>query len=484
MRAQAAVALALALFACGEAAPMRTPPAAPPTPVTPTATTAVVPPELDAPPPAPAPAPRRPEPELPLLVRTTLDSGLVVGVARIPDAALCSVSLVIEAGGLDDRPGVAELAAAHIAAGAAGGFAGDRDFLRARGEVGELSIDVEAHRLVFTLQAAPEELTAAITHLGRLVARPALDQGRFLQLRTTAIELAESRSRDEPAAVARELVTRVLLGGGDPTSRRAVTGTRSELTRIRHGHVSAFYQSHAHPKRVWLLLVGAVGDVTPSIETAFAPLAKRGNKKLAPIPPAALEPMNAGGPRRVFLIDDPKASEARVFAVRAATRSSDHDALAILSATATVAPPGFTVWSERRAATAGALAEVRTTIASLDGLAPTSEEIITAKKKLLTGLPLLAHDPVALGAWLRLTTGAGLGDTHGLGIGQRLASLEPARVHALVESLAPTRVVVVFGDGDQIAAPLRTIGDVWVVDPRRGFDVIEKLPFVPKDDAG
>ncbi len=458
----------------------------------------------DAPPPLPLdldtpPAPRtsigaRPAPELPALTRHELASGLVVGHAPLPGAEMFSVSLVIEAGALDDRPGVAELFATQIAAGAASEHTGPKDFLAAAARWGELDVTVQAHRVVFTLEASPDELPDALRHLGQLVARPVMNGTRFTLARDRAVQHAEAASRDDVRGTALELASRALLGDGDPTSRLALRATRSELTRVRHSDVGTFHQRHVHPKRAWVLVVGpSVKALDTQVQTAFAALGKRKQRKLHPLAPRPqLTGMPPTAPRRVYLIDAPQSDTVRVFAVRARVHASpaDEDALTVL---AKLLPPpaemlpragGWLLVCSESAPVKQAPLATLAAVTDLDGLVVDDAAVDRAKRQESHTLELLADDPFELASWLLGVTARRLPDDHGHGIGARIAAVQPDHVSGLLGSTPPTRLVVVVADGDQTKEALRAVGEVWTVDPRRGYDVVEKLSFAPADDAG
>jgi predicted Zn-dependent peptidase len=344
---------------------------------------------------------------------------------------------------------------------------------------------VGGHRLTWTVEVPPENLDGALGHLGRSVARPTLSPAGWAAERTAAMQRAGAWSRDRPDAVVRELLTRALLGAGESTSRRAVVGTRSELSRIRHSHVASFYKAHVHPKRAWLLIVGPhpPADLVTRVDEAFAGLAKRSKRKLPATDAKAttLEGPPSTTPRRVFLIEDPKSDHATIYAVRwrSTCDAEGLDLVPVLDAATPhahpfVLGPGLAMWTVRRVTTSAVVKAAEDAIADLDEIAISKKGFEHARARALTELSLRASDPSSLATWYR-NLRHDLPDDHGAELGRRLQDAEVEAAATLLQGFEHARILVVLGDGDVLEQPLRALGEVQIIDPRRGFDVTKTL---------
>lgn len=383
-----------------------------------------------------------------------------LGVVELTEASLHRATLVIEAGGLDDRPGVAQLVGRQLEEASPG-----------------VEIEVREHRI--TLSVSREDPEEALTTLAKVVARQRLPHATFNRVRDTAMEHAVAWSRDRPDEVTRELLTRVLLGGGASTSRAAVVATRSELSRIRRQHVDAFYRAHVHPERAWLLWVGPSAPASEEVDLAFATFLARGKSKLAPTAARATA-LSGPADTRVFVIETPQTDHARVVVVRhiPTLDAGGFDRLEVLEEVdagpdfTRLGPGGF-FWTEASLPNESVVNVTKAAVAALDSVA--IADFAHAKKQRVTRAPLIAASSETLSSWLLHVTAHGLPGSYGQDYGRRMLALDGAATNAWLAEQAPTRVIVVWGDGDVLASGLRALGEVQIVDPRRGFAVRRTL---------
>jgi len=214
---------------------------------------------------------------MPKVSSERLPSGMGLVVVRARAALLASISLQVDAGGLADRPGVAELTGQMVELGAGTTNAKLGEHERAVALVGgELRMHHSPHGTRFELLVPHDRVAAGLGMMGGLFARSHLRQAGFRALRGRAMALADARSRDDAGWVGRELSRRSLFGGS-ATSRAATDGTVAELARIRHAHCDTFYTQHYRPEHSELTVVADMSraSLRALVDKHFKPLAER-----------------------------------------------------------------------------------------------------------------------------------------------------------------------------------------------------------------
>lgn len=276
----------------------------------------------------PPPSPPRPY-HFPDVERFTLDNGLRVLVARRHEAPLLTVRAVVHAGAdhdTPDLPGLATLTAEMLEEGAAG-----RSAMDIAGEMadlgGSLFTGADWDASFVSLDALSRHLEAGLRMVADLLLRPdfpAKELERVRRERLTAL----LQQKDEPAAVAGNLFSRVLYGEapyGNPAS-----GNEASVAAITREQVLGFYGRHFAPNNTSLLVTGDVdpGRVRELVGQRFGTWERKPRAVHAPPESGQLDVS------RIYLIDRPASvqSEIRIGHVGAPRASEDYFPLVVMNA--------------------------------------------------------------------------------------------------------------------------------------------------------
>ncbi|MBW2453409.1 MAG: insulinase family protein [Deltaproteobacteria bacterium] len=422
---------------------------------------------------------------------------------------VASLELEVTAGGLADRPAVAELTAGLVAQGAASKHGRTGEFARKVAALGaELAVDVEPALTRYRLTVPADQLIAAVGALGAMVEHRGLRATTYHSLRSRALSAARSRAGDDPSWLCRETLQRSLLGAGKATSRRATLGTYSELSRVRHAHCNQFYATHYRGDRTRLLIATShpAEHVVKAAEAAFGRYPKSSS---APVAPTGPPPQIEGQP--IYLVNHSNAPRSTVAlgwvtpVVTPATLPALQVLVAALAATlrqpsstagqpaSPMSPPEVSLLAlpenrfllvvsttAPRASTLQSAAALAARLTAFVQAPVPPEQVTVLRRQLRTRLAVAADHPetllrragelLALGGkpddWLRLPA--------------RVASLTPGAVDRLRTSLSPPAVMVVVGDAAEVGPQLTGIGTVRVVNGRAGFGTVKTLPATQK----
>ncbi len=230
---RAALAVALAATAAGQAAT----------------------PGVDAPPP---PAPPRAL-QLPPLHELVLDNGLRAVVAPRPGLPLASVAIVLRGGAEADPPGRAGLAdatATLLARGALrGGRPVDASALARQAEAlgASLESDSDWRSVRVAMTVSTPRLGDALALLADVVRRPLLGADELERWRAQALDDVDL-ARADPAVVAAQVARRLRWGAG---AHGAVV-TRASVQRISRDDVRALHRRIARPDAALVVFAGDV----------------------------------------------------------------------------------------------------------------------------------------------------------------------------------------------------------------------------------
>jgi predicted Zn-dependent peptidase len=495
-----ALLLPVLLAACGPAplpplppprvAPLVKKPAPPPPPVV----------ETKAPerprPPAPASPPAL---ALPAMVTAELPNGVASVVAAMPGETLADVRVVAPRGAAyaREKPAVAALWPSLLEGAGAGELPAREVAARLDAMGATLAIDVGLDRTEISISVPSAEVPAAIGLLGSLVTRPGLDAAALGRAKASL-----DASAPKAAGLAAEALLRDLFAspaGHHPYAVQA--STAAERAAVGVVDVRAFHEHVFAPKGVVVVVAGDVAaDVTgAAIERAFGPL--RGE---APPEYALPEPAPRKGPR-VTLLDRPGQPRSEIAVGALGPSASSEDLVAFQACAKLVglrlgpigyppAPAGperaFVLTLARAPSmlvvrgaapaqgTTAAVKEILSALSTLLRAPPPQGDVEDAARALighratLLGLPGGVTSTVASQRVLGLPEGAlGAWRTSLLAVGPE------AVTRAAATHLDPARLgVVVVGDAATLGPELAAFGEVQVVDPAAGFQVVRTLP--------
>ncbi len=438
---------------------------------------------------------------LPTVETYRISNGLLLGFARVPDAPLVSIHLVVLAGEADDPPalpGLAEFTARMIVRGTALLSADDVERqLEALGA--ELSISVSPDHTVFSLNLLAENLDPALEILSQLVRFPAFQgQDADAVRRTMRYDLL-ARERDPEFVARRELGRQVFASH---PYRMAYYG--DDVARALNGRdAGAFFKKYYRPNNAIFVCAGdfVFQSITRRVSRIF------NTWPSVPVERAPLPPLEPGDREKVCFVEVPQTANAVVavgnvapalswpdafpfmvlnqllggtatsrlllnlredkqYAYYALSRADYHRAAGIFVADALVKP------SAVHAATMEILKEMR----SLAAEKADSLEVEQAKSLLIGAFPLSLEPLTRFSAQAALLPTLGLGDALWNGYYDNVMMVNPENVmEAARRYFRPRPVVVIAGSADRVAEHLREFDRVEVYDVRGNLQqVIQK----------
>ena len=278
-------------------------------------------------PPALGPAPAL---RLPAVQTDTLANGLTLAVVEMHKVPVVDVSLLIDAGAVDDPsdfPGLATFAANMLDEGA--------------GRRSALEVSEEADFLGASLSTgASYDAAGVYLHVPKRQLGPALDLMADVVLRPTFAdsEIARQRDlrrtqilqqRDQPVQMANLAFPAIVFGAQNPYGR-PLNGTEASTARLDRDRVAGFYQAYYRPQNAKLLIVG---DITLAEAQRLA--AERFGSWERGTPqetPAATAPP-APPARTIYIVDKPGAAQSviRIGNVGVSRSSPDFFPLEVLN---------------------------------------------------------------------------------------------------------------------------------------------------------
>jgi len=278
-------------------------------------------------PPALGPAPTL---RLPPVQTATLANGLVLAVVEMHKVPVVDISLVLDAGSVDDPadlPGLATFTANMLDEGAgrrsALEISEEADFLGANLSTGA-GFDVAS----VSLHVPKRQLGPALDLMADVVLRPTFADSEITRqrdLRRTQI----LQQRDQPVAMAGLAFPAIVFGAQHPYGR-PLGGTEASTALLDRARVAQFYQTYYRPQNTKLLVVGDItlAEAQALISARFGGW-ERGTTPAAPPPATPAAPTG----RTIFLVDKPGAAQSviRIGNVGVPRSSSDFFPLQVLN---------------------------------------------------------------------------------------------------------------------------------------------------------
>ena len=278
-------------------------------------------------PPAPGPVPAL---QLPPVRHFTLSNGLAVVLVEKPQVPVVQVTLVVDAGVVDEpagKHGLADLALDLMDEGA-----GARDALALADAVdfvgAALTTEAGLHTSTVELFTPVARLVTALALMAVVVLRPVFAEAELERLRLQRLT-GLVQARDDPQAIAATLFDRVLYGPAHPYGYPPGEAVEAALRSITAADLRRFHETHFRPGDAALVVAGAVTQegIAPKLETVF------GGWTAGDAPTAEVAaPAQVEG-RVVYLVDKPGAAQSviRVGRIGAARSTADYHALVVLN---------------------------------------------------------------------------------------------------------------------------------------------------------
>jgi zinc protease len=263
---------------------------------------------------------KTPELKVPTWTKTTLANGAELVVSQKRDLPLVSVNIRLHGGSyqFEDpaKLGVASFAAAMLSEGTTT-RTGDQlsDAQQLLGTRINAFVGGEGGSLGFT--ALSDKLDAALDLAADMLLNPSFPSDALERLRAQRL-VALTQAKDQPAAIANNVFSKVVYGDQHPYGRVVTEQTVKSITR---DDVVAFHREYFKPGRATITVVGDVDParVKASFERAFANWQSGGER-----PKFAYPETPAPRPRTIYLVDKQKAAQSIVaIGVPGPARSTD-----------------------------------------------------------------------------------------------------------------------------------------------------------------
>lgn len=421
---------------------------------------------------------------LPIVKRDSLLNGLQLIVLEQPGTGSVSTRLRINSGALFDlagKGGLADLTAGMLLKGSVGFDAKSvTDAVERSGVTVNISVGWDTTDIVISGPA--DSLDGIFDLLGRLVIAPAFDQKELDALKSVRMAAVKQEQAEDGEVLRQRAVEFVF--GANPCGRPA-RGTSESIGQIAR-HDLVYYHSRFYlANNAELVVTGdAAAEQITRLGRAKLGAWKKGEKVAATFRPP--EPRSA---KTVLLIDRPDAqvANAAVAQIGFSRRGNDYFAGAIMidlltqacSAIAAATPGALIEVEHQPRQIAGPLVvklkcnvgdlpglldSVQTAMLRLQSEAPGSEQVESAKLRLITAVAdRLKSNDGAAEVILDIET-YGLGRDYLINLAERVAALTPSDVQRAAKSyLRPqSAALVIAGPASKLETALKSLGAVTV----------------------
>jgi predicted Zn-dependent peptidase len=255
-----------------------------------------------------------PDLKFPALQRATLANGTQVVLAERHDIPV--VQLSYEFGGgyasdAKDRLGVASFAMGMLDEGE-----GDLDALQfaesAQALGARLGASADMDGSGAYVSALKEKLDPSLQLFADMLRKPNFAQADIDRVKATWIAgIAQEKARPNGAAM--RVLPPLLYGAGHPYAIPfSGTGTETSIKALTRDDLVAYHDAYVRPQGATVIIVGdtTLGEIVPKLNAVFGDWSGTGKAPAAAAVPAVARP----GDVRVFLIDQPGAIQANIFA--------------------------------------------------------------------------------------------------------------------------------------------------------------------------
>ena len=440
-----------------------------------------------------------PDLKFPAPQRATLSNGTTVILAERHDVPVVQMEYQFGGGfSVDpaDQPGIANFTASLLDEGA-----GDLDALGFASRKEELGAQIDAGAALdsngATLSALKKNLEPSVALFADMLRKPRFDQAEIDRVKGQWIASIK-QEKVQPNGVALRVLPSLMFGAGHPYGKPlSGTGTEAAIAGLTREDLVGFHQRMMQPKGASLIVVGdtTLAELVPVLEKHFGDW-KVGAGSGAPAIPAVA---NARQPR-VFLIDQPGAVQANIFAAQLVPSSKDAGAIAFDMAnmvfggdftarlnmnlredkhwsygarSGAAGAVGQRMWRASAPVqidkTAEAVAEIKREMGEFFGgsRGTNAEELARQQKGLTLSLPGAYETAGAVRATIASNVLYGRPDDYVFKRKAAIEAITPAEVDAAAKTIDPNGITwVVVGDLSKTEAPIRALklGEVTILD--------------------
>jgi len=264
-----------------------------------------------------------PELKFPQLQRATLKNGTQVVLAERHDIPVVQFSYEFPGGFTADRgrkPGTANFTMGMLDEGA--GQLGSLAFADAVESLGaRVSAGASLDGSNVYLSALKENLAPSLALYADVVRAPRFEQGEIDRIKATWIAGIQ-QEKAQPNAVAMRVLPPLLYGAGHPYAIPFTgSGDEAAIQSLTRDDLTSFHKQWIRPEGATLIVVGdtTLKDLVPLLERSFGDWKGEGARPKV----EALTNVDRPQASRVFLIDQPGAVQANLFAGQVAPSTMD-----------------------------------------------------------------------------------------------------------------------------------------------------------------
>ncbi|HEY4530102.1 MAG TPA: pitrilysin family protein [Luteimonas sp.] len=443
-----------------------------------------------------------PELKFPAVERATLSNGSTVVLARRSGVPVVQLNYQFPGAGYsadaEGAMGTASFAMGMLGEGAAG--AGPLEFARRAEALGaQVGAGAALDAGTAWLSALSDRLDESVALFADMLRRPDFDPAEIERVRATWIaNIAQEKARPQTAAL--RVLPPLLYGEGHPYAMPFTgSGTEDAIAALGRDDLLAFHRANVRPEGATLVVVGdtTLAQIVPLLEKHLGDWRGEGEP---PAAMAAIPEVPRPQQPRVFLIDQPGAVQANIYAGLLVPSSTDDGAVRFDIANG-VLGGDFTArlnmnlredkhWSygARSGAsgalgqrpwlasapvqidrTADAMVEIQREIAAFaSGAEPPSQEEVARIRAINTlSLPGAYETAASVASTIAGNVLYGRPDDYVVRRKAEIESMTPAEVAEAAKAVDPDALTwVVVGDLSQIEAPVRALdlGEVTVLD--------------------
>ena len=440
---------------------------------------------------------RFPELKFPAQQRATLKNGTTVILAERHEIPVVQLSYQFGGGysaDPSDKPGLANFASSLMDEGAGSldalAFASRKESLGASLGAGASQDNSSAY-----LSALKQNLDASLGLFADMLRRPRFESADIERLRGQWIA-GIKQEKAQPSAMAGRVLPGLLYGEQHPYGQ-PVSGTEASIAGMTRDDLLAFHKRTVRPEGATLVVVGdtTLKEIVPLLEKHFGDWKGEGKQADVTLPTVTKQAQP-----RVFLLDQPGAVQANIFAAQLVPSTTDAGATALDMAnnvfggdftsrlnmnlreekhwsygarSGAGGAVGQRVWRASAPVqidkTAESVAEIKRELEDyVSGKKPTTADELSRMQRIVT-LSLPGAYETAGNVMSTITSNVlyGRPDDYVFQRKAKVESLTPAEVDAAAKALDPNALTwVIVGDLSKIEAPVRAlkIGEVTVID--------------------
>ncbi|MBB5944288.1 pitrilysin family protein [Xanthomonas sp. 3307] len=441
-----------------------------------------------------------PQLKFPALQRATLKNGSTVILAERHDVPVVQFSYEFRGGYSADqgrKPGTASFAMGMLDEGA-----GERDALAFADAADALGASLSAGASLdgsnAYLSALKENLAPSLALYADMLRRPRFAPNEIERIRASWIA-GIRQEKAQPNGVAMRVLPPLLYGAGHPYAIPfSGTGTEAAIAALQREDLVDFHRDWVRPENATVIVVGdtTLGEIVPLLDAQFGDWKGEGQ---APSVPAAASVARPAKPR-VYLIDQPGAVQANLFASELVPPTTDPAAVRFDMANGVIggdftsrlnmnlrenkhwsygARSGAASALGQRPWTASAPVQIDKTAPALQEMSkeisafangkapPTAEEVARIRNIQTLSLPGAYETASAVMGAIGGIVRYGRPDDYVFKRKAEIETMTPAQVREAASMLDPNSLTwVVVGDLKQIEAPVRALklGEVTVID--------------------